>query len=254
MRDCHVNGHMSMRRILQKMRAGFLVISLFLFAWVCGPAAADDFEPHERILSTAVAHMESEAQRHHHSRFDVAVEPGRLDSRLRLRLCEEGLEGFLNSGASLSGSSTVGVRCNGPVQWTLYVPVRIAVEGEVVVLADPQPRGTVLAPAQLRLERQEISGLSGGYLTGIEEARNMVLRRALNGGTVLTPHLLEPARLVQRGQEVLLVADNGSVAVRVRGEALADGARGDRVRVRNLSSRSIVEGVVLSEGVVGVTM
>jgi len=82
----------------------------------------------------------------------------------------------------------------------------------------------------------------------------MVLRRALQTGTVLTPQMVEPPRLVQRGQRVLLLAETGSVAVRVEAEAMGNGALGDRVRVRNLSSQNIVEGRVLSHGVVGVSM
>jgi flagellar basal body P-ring formation protein FlgA len=217
-------------------------------------AGAAAHEPQQNILQTATQFMEAAAFDVHGPGFDIAVNAGPLDDRLRLRACDEGLEAFMAPGTRTSGNTTVGVRCQGPVSWTLYVPVHIEVHGEVVVLAQPLPRGTVLQRSHLRLEQQDVGRLSAGYLASPEEASDMVLRRALQAGTVLTPQMVEPPRLVQRGQRVLLLAETGSVAVRVEAEAMGDGALGERVRVRNLSSQKIVEGQVLSHGVVGVSM
>ena len=230
-------------------RTGWLMAALLL----AGSGAAAH-EPQRNILAEATAFMEATAAEAHGAGFEVSVSAGPLDDRLRLRACGDGLEAFNAPGTRTAGNTTVGVRCHGPVSWTLYVPVQIEVHGEVVVLGQPLPRGSVLQPAHLRLERQDVGRLSNGYLGNLEEARDMVLRRALQAGTVLTPQMVEPPRLVERGQHVLLVADTGPVAVRVQAEALADGALGERVRVRNLSSQKIIEARVLSHGVVGVSM
>ena len=58
--------------------------------------------------------------------------------------------------------------------------------------------------------------------------------------------------LVRRGQIVTLVAGGGPVEIRTTGKALADGAAGERVRVRNERSNRIVEGVVAEDGTVRV--
>jgi len=217
-------------------------------------ATAQASEPHENILAVASDFITAEAQALHGEAFEIHVTPGRLDPRLRLRECEAGLQAFMAPGARLSGSSTAGVRCLGPVTWSLYVPVRISVMGDVLVLAQPQPRGTLLDVSQLRLERHDVGSLPGGYLNDPKAATNMVLRRALSAGTVLTPQMVEPQRLVRRGQRVTLLAEGSAIAVRVEGEALGDGSRGEQIRVRNLSSRRVVEGIVLSHGVVSVRM
>jgi flagella basal body P-ring formation protein FlgA len=216
--------------------------------------ASAAYEPHDNILQMATQFMEARARQVHDPQFDIAVTPGRLDSRLRLRTCDEGLEAFLAPGSRLAGNSTVGVRCHGPVNWSLYVPVQIAVQGDVLVLTQALPRGTLLESSYFRQERYDISQLPRGYFTDVQAAEHMVLRRPLQAGTVLAPSMVEPPRLVQRGQRVVLVAETDTVSVRMEGEALSHGVRGDRVRVRNLSSRRIVEGVVLSHGVVGVSM
>jgi flagellar basal body P-ring formation protein FlgA len=60
----------------------------------------------------------------------------------------------------------------------------------------------------------------------------------------------QPPELVRRGERVTLQAAGGTIAVQVEGEALAGGALGERVRVRNLATRRVVEGTVGGEGLV----
>jgi flagella basal body P-ring formation protein FlgA len=226
--------------------------TLFLGLWSSGVLA--DQEPHPNIVAVGTGYVETEAQAAHGSAFEIKVTPGRLDSRLRLRRCEEGLEAFLGPGNRLAGNSTVGVRCQGPVNWVVYMPVQIEVSGDVVVLAHALPRGSVLQSGHLKLERQDVGNLSAGYLADIDAASDMVLRRAQQAGTVLTPRMVEAQRLVRRGQRVLLQVEGESVAVRMEGEALSDGSYGETVRVRNLTSERVIDGVVVSQGIVGVSM
>jgi flagella basal body P-ring formation protein FlgA len=64
--------------------------------------------------------------------------------------------------------------------------------------------------------------------------------------------LLKRANLVKRGSKVEIIANFDGLDVRMRGEALADGGRGDRIRVKNLSSGRVVTGTVSGSGVVHV--
>ncbi|MBK1673457.1 flagella basal body P-ring formation protein FlgA [Ectothiorhodospira shaposhnikovii] len=211
-------------------------------------------QTHDSILAAAGNYLSSQAQAHHAEHLDVRVIRGSLDPRLRLRACDTALETFLPPGARLTGNVTVGVRCPSPSPWSLFVPMQVVVRGEVIVLERALPRGTMLSQSDFRLELRDLGSMHGGYLTDPAEVTNMVLRRALPAGTALSPQMVEPPRLVQRGQNVTLVAQNAGIAVRMEGQALADGAYGDRIQVRNLSSRRVVEGRVLSPGVVGVNM
>jgi flagella basal body P-ring formation protein FlgA len=53
---------------------------------------------------------------------------------------------------------------------------------------------------------------------------------------------------------VTLVATVGGLQVRARGRALANGAVGARLKVQNLSSLKVVEGVVENEDVIRVAL
>ena len=70
---------------------------------------------------------------------------------------------------------------------------------------------------------------------------------------MLSADALSAALLIHRGQEVTLTASANGFEVRAPGRALADAAAQQRVRVQNLLSLKVVEGVADSEGVVRVT-
>jgi flagella basal body P-ring formation protein FlgA len=73
-------------------------------------------------------------------------------------------------------------------------------------------------------------------------------------GAVISPSALKSMKVVARGQVITLLAKAGTMEVRMSGKALASAALGQRVKVKNLSSKRVVEGVVESPGVVKVTM
>ena len=69
-------------------------------------------------------------------------------------------------------------------------------------------------------------------------------------GAVLTRGMFRAKKLVHRGDRVTLSMKSGLVAVRVSGIAMSDGARGERVKVKNLSSKRTVDGTVGGENLV----
>jgi flagella basal body P-ring formation protein FlgA len=182
------------------------------------------------------------------------VEVGALDRRLRLAACPQALRAYLPPGGRTVGNTTVGIRCEGPRPWSLYVPVKIRVYREVLTTTRPLSRGERLAAGDLRPVRRDIASLRGGYLTDPTQALGRVVRRRLASDTVLSAAVIESPILVKRGQDVTLVSETGSIRVQIRGKALMDGASGDRIRVRNPRSKRIVEGTVVSAGVVRVNM
>lgn len=215
-------------------------------------AADDGLQSHASIQAAARAFLVEHLQRT--QGVTPEVEDGRLDPRLQLARCELPLEAFLPPGGRASGNTTVGVRCSGGQPWTLYVPVRVAVSGPVVVVTRPLARGDLIGDGDLQVVERDLGQLPFGYLQDPAEATGKQLLRPLSAGTALTPAMLEAPRLVRRGQQVTLLAIAGSVEVRMTGTALGDAAAGERVRVRNVNSKRIIEGVVTPSGQVQVDM
>lgn len=172
------------------------------------------------------------------------VEVGRLDPRLRLAQCEQPLTPFLPHGRGRGSHVTVGVRCAGAKPWTLYVPAQITVHVEVLTAAGTLARGSVLKESDLRPIARDIAALPHGYYRDARALVGMQLRRPLRPGEVISPAMVERAALIERGQALWLVGTSGGVSVSMKGEALEDGALGERIQVRNLSSKRIIEAEV----------
>lgn len=181
------------------------------------------------------------------------VEAARLDPRLRLQACAAPLEAFAPN-AQMNARTTIGVRCDKPVTWTLYVSVGIEAEATVLVLRRALPRQAAINPQDVERQTRRLPGSAAAFVHDLTALQGQRLKRALPAGTALTANLLTPDILVRRGQQVTLVAASGPVEIRARGQALSEGGTSDRVRVQNLSSRKVVEGVVQSDGVVRVDL
>jgi flagella basal body P-ring formation protein FlgA len=227
------------------------LLCLALCAGGSGIAAAAQVESHQRILDTARNFL---AQQLKARSGKSEIHIGALDHRLRLARCDAPLQGYLPAGGQLAGNTSVGVRCTGSQAWKLYVPARIAVLERVVVSRGYLPRGTVLGEEHIVVSEREVSVNGHGYIRDPGEALGKMLRQPVQDGRVVTPAMLARPKLVKRGDEVVILSQGGSFEVRMRGSALGDGAEGDRIRVRNLNSKRIVEGRVNADGSVIVRM
>ena len=227
--------------------------AVFALAFAALALAEQKIHPPAEIEAAAQAFLEDSAQAaQHNGRVEVTI--GRLDPRLRLTACAEPLQAFQPAGARLSGHTSVGVRCAGPASWSIYLSADVEVFAETLVLTRALARNAALTPDDVKSTESEVSGLGQGYLQRPEDIEGMVTRRPLAAGTVLTPAMVKAPHIIKRGDRVRLVSGDGSIRVEMMGEAVNNGARGDRVRVRALNSKRIVEGWVVSPSVVKVTL
>jgi flagella basal body P-ring formation protein FlgA len=146
--------------------------------------------------------------------------------------------------------ATIELRCQNATPWHIYVQVRIIGTSSVAVAAHAIVVGSVLTAKDLRVEQHDISELPPGYLDDPAIAVGLTASRPISGGAFLTNQQLVAAKAVQRGQSVTLIADVGGMSVRMAGKALGDGLVNQRVKVQNVSSGKIVEGIARSEQVV----
>jgi flagella basal body P-ring formation protein FlgA len=216
--------------------------------------AADGIEIQSRasILSSAETYLQTTVQDQHSGRIKVTM--GNLDPRLRLTRCAQGLQVFQPSGARNSGRTSVGVRCPDASGWTIYVPAEISVFAKALVATRPLARGAGLTPGDVTLVETDVSKLGHGYLETPADIDGLVTRRPVAAGTVLTSAMIKAPLLVKRGDRVRLVSGEGPIQVEMLGEAIEAAARGDRVRVRALDSKRVVEGWVVSASVVKMTL
>ncbi len=182
------------------------------------------------------------------------VTASRLDARLRLANCAAPLEAFVANNGVVQTRTTVGVRCSAVGGWTVYVPVAVETEASVLVLRRALARRARIEPLDVELQTRRLPGIAANFVNDVNAVAGRRLRRALPAGSPLTTDVLDKAVLVQRGQQVTLIASSGDIEIRAQGQALAEGGAQDRIRVQNVSSLKIVEGVVENAGTVRVEL
>lgn len=232
------------------LRWSWLVVWVLLVG-VMAPAsqAAATTQPLSEIRSAVERFLQVQSPRLGGHR---EIRVGHLDSRLRLTRCSVPLTPFLPAGGWRSGNVTVGVKCTGHHPWTLYVTASVRKFEDIVVAARALHRDLILTIDDLELARRDTTDLRNGYFTSIQDALSLRLRRTVAQGAYLKPSAVAKRIAVKRGEQVTLIAGGGLLVVRSAGEALADGARGEVIPVRNSVSQKIVDGVVVAQGLVRV--
>lgn len=226
-----------------------LALAALLQPAVASPGEA--IQPLESIAAAARQQLEALARRNwgddRAAQVEITVQ--RLDPRLRLPACRAPLAAEMPAAGRPLGSVAVNVRCADPA-WSLFVPGRVSVQRPVVVMAASRPRGALLSESDLAMEHRDLGALPAGYVTDPAELVGKELRRPVQARAVVLPGMARAPELVRRGERVTLQAAAGGIAVHSEGEALNAGALGERVRVRNLSTRRVVEGTVGGDGLV----
>lgn len=144
----------------------------------------------------------------------------------------------------------VDVRCEGPGGWDIAVTVKPDIYLPVIVAARPLERGQVINADSLAVKKLNISSTRGEYLTQPDEAIGMTVKRRIRDRQPITLPQLESPLLVDRGQRVLMIAEQNGVEARTMGEAMKKGRKGEIIKVKNESSGRVVSAIVADVGVV----
>lgn len=214
----------------------YLVASMLLAAALVG-RAAPAFTPVAEILRTAEAALGAGG----------AQVQASVDAAVRMPACTQPLQGVA------LGPRMAEVRCPDPSGWRLTVPARVRREADVVVLLSPVAAGSAIAAGQLAVQRRDVAGGSGVGMADPAQVAGRVARRAMPAGAVVSAgDLADGAGALKRGDPVVIVSKAGGIEVRMGGRALGGAVAGAVVAVENLTSRRIVRGRLVADGVVEV--
>ena len=185
-------------------------------------------------------------------RYEIQV--SQLDPRLRMPMCDKELTASLESPAKPLGRVTVKVRCEGASPWTVFVPAQVRLFRDVVTTTRPLRRAGIVEPGDVTLRERDISLISQGYLTSVDQAIGQRLTRPMVTDQVITLVHIEQAEVIRKGDQVVITARTGTLSVRMPGEALASGGLNEQIRVKNLNSQRVIKAQVTAPGQVEVSM
>lgn len=232
-----------------------LVIAVLInMSAAVGLMAASDVtntQDHYEIVSQAKAFIEQDLQL---DLNDASVTIKSLDPRLRLHQCSQSLHAFWPPGAQKIGHTSIGVRCEDQKPWKIFISAHIQQFTDVWITTTPVARGTVLIDSHVVLERRDISKSITQYITSTQNPVGLVAKRPLRAGDILQTSAVTKQKVVKRGDRVHVVGRKNGLEIRTSATALTDGAAGDRIRVRSLSSKKELEGILQKNSTVYVNI
>ncbi|MDR1661133.1 MAG: flagellar basal body P-ring formation protein FlgA [Azoarcus sp.] len=179
---------------------------------------------------------------------EVVIEIGPLDPANQLPPCEEPAA-FLPASTRAWGALSIGVRCEKPVAWTVYLQARVKVIADYVALARPLRAGQIVGPGDLGLRRGDLAALPDDVLTDASQAAGRHARYALAKDSPLQTRMLRTPAVVQQGGEVTVFSRGAGFQASNTGRALNSAAPGEAVRVR-LPDNRVVTGMARTDGAV----
>lgn len=242
-------------RFAQENLGKTLFISLFflgcgIYSQVLNASTPPVTHSHNAIQTAAKEFLINSIDTGKYSRINIQT--GSMDNRLQLQQCSTPLTNKLAPGAQLRGKTTVHVQCTGDNPWTVYLSAQIQLFTQVIQTVEPLDRGHILKKSDLIATEVDISRLNNGYFTDMKNLLGKQLKRRLPQNKLIKPNYVKSPTLVKRGELVSIIAKNTGYSVKMTGTAMMSGAKGDRVRVKNTSSKRIVEGTVLQAGIIGI--
>lgn len=176
----------------------------------------------------------------------VSVHAGAIDPNLRLPQCAD-MQMFLPTGSRAWGKTSVGVRCNAPSIWTIYVQSTVNVVAQYLVAAAPLAQGQIVTSQDLLFESSDLTQLPAGVFTDQAQAIGRTVNISMNAGTVLRQEMLKISPVVQQGQTVKLTSSGNGFSVSAEGQAMTKANEGQIVQVK-VASGQIVTGIARNGG------
>jgi len=195
---------------------------------------------------------------------------------------QQSLQSFFNNGVVVRGASAELIQVErwpntqGAIRWSLpaavnghpkrlsliaeqgnrrwYVPVRVHWWAMAIVMNKNISARSLLTTDMLKKIRTDIAGHNSPWVEQISELTGMRLTRRLNKGDVVLATSVKRPPLIKRGDMVQIILDLGHLHVRAEGKALRSAHRGERILVKNLRSKEVIQAIVEQAGAVRIQL
>lgn len=155
--------------------------------------------------------------------FNRDMRSGRYEARLTLSGATDGMDGWTVTGS--------------------IVEMR-----EIAVPTTDIERGEAIQAKDLVIVKRPAAQVAADVVRPLSDLIGMVPRRALKAGEFIRSADLAKPILVEKSALVSVIYQTRGLTLSMRGRAQASGSQGDIIKVQNLQSKKIVEGVVTGPG------
>ena len=152
------------------------------------------------------------------------------------------------------GRTILGLRLfvDGKPVRKLWVKATITVMAKVVTVIRPLGKYQHIQPADLAMERRDLTKLPADTVLSLKDAVGNRTTRMIYPHTVLESKMMTSPPLVRRGDIVKIIARSGPMIITATGLAKQQGSKGEMVHVANTDSRRVITARVTGPGTVEV--
>lgn len=220
-----------------------IILSVLLFFASSGLSAETTQSP-EVLTKKIEEYVLNELSSYKEGKIHVSAD--RIDSRLSLKECaEDHLIVFNPYQTPILGTTAMGIKCHEQDNhWSLYVPIRITVLKTVFVAKHAMIKGERINGTDIYQTEMDINKLKHGYFNDIDELVGQVCKQNIPANGPFSPHNIELAKIIHKGEKVTIVTNNNNLTISMDGIAVNDGSLGDTIRVKNLTSKKIIDAQV----------
>ncbi|MGI2065032.1 flagellar basal body P-ring formation chaperone FlgA [Shewanella sp. MF08487] len=184
----------------------------------------------------------------------VSITPQIVDARMLPSQCSSPINIEMASDREISRNNTLKVSCDTQdlaYPWQIYISVRVDILFPVVVSTETLAPGELISPSQVEVRYIEQNSLRGAEFDDPNKLAGVrVKRRVAKNSPILSNNLC----FVCKNDSVSIHVRSNSFELKTAGEALQDGNKGDRIRIKNSSSNKELDAIVTGIGEVEVRM
>jgi len=227
-------------------------LAVVFFAYNSFAIASQPYHPHDDIQATVQSFLDTQLN----TLPDVKIKTqiNSLDTRLKLSFCHQPLKAFVNNNRQFQSRLSVGIKCEGKKPWSLYVPVKIQRFANVFISAHSIAKGDRIGDTDIQAVSRDITRLRGQYLKTRQNIVGKIAKRSIRLGSTFKPNALALPIVVKKGDLVNILAETPGLSIRMTGKAINAGAKGQQIRVKNLSSNRIIQAIVQKAGLVKIRL
>lgn len=148
-----------------------------------------------------------------------------------------------NPGSEYFEARLVAPSKSNPLRQVIYTG-RVEQMTKVPVLKNVMRNGNLIRESDVHWISMRSRNVKPDMVMGVEDMVGMTPRRIVMNGKPVLSQDLESPKIVERGELVTLVFQNGPLQLTAKGKALQDGAKGDLIRVSNSNSNKTLIGNV----------
>ncbi|MDF2152582.1 flagellar basal body P-ring formation chaperone FlgA [Vibrio sp. CAU 1672] len=127
--------------------------------------------------------------------------------------------------------------------WRISITIKAALTLPVVVTKVSMGRSEVVPATNLQLDQRTLTRQEDFY-TAITDAAGLETTRRIRAGQIVNPNNLSAPPLVEKGNQVVIIASKDGFTATTKGVALEDGKKNQQIEVRNSKSGKVIKAVV----------